>query len=252
FDLHRGTNQRLTFEGENHHDPVWSPDGQRLAFAAEREDGRGGTDIYVKHVDGRSPAQWVAGFEGFQYPADWLEDGTITLFSRVGLGAQTDIYMARVGSDADAVPLLTADWNEAAPRVSPGGRLLAYISEETGEPQVFLREFPDMRGRWQISAAPALSPLVWSRDGSAVFYRDRDTGRLLRAQLELEPTFRVVNRVELADRVIGVPRDLHPDGQRLLLTRQLGAVAIEEAEPDLVVVTNWFNELRRRLGQEPR
>lgn len=169
FDLDRGTNQRLTFEGENHHDPVWSPDGRTLAFASVRPEGRGQTDIYVKAVDGRSAAEWVAGLEGQDYPADWLPDGTLTLFRRANVGAPADIYMARTGSGEDPVPLLRADWDETAPKLSPDGALMAYVSDETGEPHVFVREFPDMRGRWQVSAAPAVAPLVWSRDGRALF-----------------------------------------------------------------------------------
>jgi eukaryotic-like serine/threonine-protein kinase len=248
FDLDRGTNQRLTFEGDNYHDPVWSPDGRRIAFTADRPDGRGPGDVYVKDVDGRSRAEWVVGFEGQQYPTEWLEDGTLVLFSREQMGAQTDVYMARMGSDDGPVPLLRADWDESSPRVSPDRRLMAYTSEETGERHVFVREFPGMTGRWQVSARPAWGPLVWAPDGRAIFYQDQESNRVIRADLEHEPTLRVVNRTELSTEPVLTLRDIHPDGQRLLVTHAAGAAPPGEAEVQLLVVANWFTELRNRLG----
>jgi len=252
FDLDRGTNQRLTFEGDNYHDPVWSPDGRRIAFTADRQDGRGPGDIYVKDVDGRSRAQWVAGFDGQQYPADWLEDGTLVFFSREQVGAQTDILMTRLGSDADPEPLLRADWDESSPKVSPDRRMLAYTSDETGQRHVFVREFPGMGGRWQVSARAAAGPLVWAREGNAIYYEDEASNRLVRADLEFEPTFQVLNRTEIVEQHVGVLRDVHPDGNRLLISRPLGADAMDDQEVQLLVVANWMTELRNRLRSASR
>jgi eukaryotic-like serine/threonine-protein kinase len=252
FDLNRGTNQRLTFEGDNYHDPVWSPDGRRVAFNATRDDGRGESDIYVKDVDGRSRAEWLAGFEGQQYPSQWLEDGTVVFFSRAQGGAQADILMTRVGGDAEPVPLLRADWTEVGPKVSPDGTMMAYTSDETGQMHVFVREFPDMGGRWQVSDRPAYGPVVWARDGHAIFYHDNATNRLVRADLAFEPTLRVLSRTDLTDQQVGDIRDIHPDGQRLLIARPVGADALDELDVQIVAVANWLTELGDRLGGRDR
>jgi eukaryotic-like serine/threonine-protein kinase len=248
FDLGRGTNQRLTFEGDNYHDPIWSPDGRRLAFTATRDDGAGGGDIFIKNVDGRSRAELVVGYEGQQYPSDWLEDGTLVFFSRAQIGAQTDILMTRLGSDTDPTPLLRADWDESSPRVSPDHRLLAYTSTETGQRHVFVREFPDMGGRWQVSDRPAIGPAVWAPDGGALVYQDEASGRLVRAELDFEPSLRVLARTDVTEQPGGSIRDLHPDGRRLLVARPVGADALEEENVELIVVASWLTELRGRLG----
>ena len=250
FDLDRGTNQRFTFEGDNHHDPVWSPDGLRIAFTSDREGGREG-DIYAKDVDGRSPAERVAGADGLQYATQWLEGDTLVLFGREQVGSQTDILLATLDSTAEPLPLLRADWDEGSPKVSPDGRFMAYISSETGDPHVFVREYPDMAGRWQISAAPVYGPLAWAPGGDALYYHDRDTNRVIRAELEREPVVQVIARTEVTDQRVGVIRDVHPDG-RILITRPVGATALEEVEQQLLVVANWFTQLRERLGEEDR
>ncbi len=250
FDLDRGTNQRLTFEGTGHHDPVWSPDGERIAFTSSREEGRD-RDIYVKGVDGRSDAEWLGGWEGAQYAADWLDDGTITVYTRETAGDQADIYAFRVGSGEDPIPLLRADWNEMSPRVSPDGTLMAYVSNETGESHVFVRGFPDMTGRWQVSESRGTGPVQWAPDGSAILYSDAQTGGVVRAAIEREPTFRVIERTRLTDAPTGQLRDAHPDGQRFLITRPVGAENLQnETQEELTVVANWLTELRARLGEE--
>ncbi len=250
YDLDRGTNQRFTYEGENHHDPVWSPDGRRIAFTSTRE-GRE-SDIYVKDVDGRSPAEWAVGLDGLQYASQWLEGDSLVVFDRETAGGETDILLAPVDSTGEAVPLLRADWNETSPRVSPDGRLLAYVSNETGESHVYVREFPSMAGRWQVSAGPAYGPLIWSRESDAIYYHDQPEGdptNVVRAELQLDPTLQVLSRTVITEEP-GRARDMHPDGRRLLVTRPVGVAASEELQADLMVVANWFTQLRERLGED--
>ncbi|MGK7311460.1 MAG: protein kinase domain-containing protein [Candidatus Longimicrobiales bacterium M2_2A_002] len=248
YDLNRGTNQRFTFEGSNHHDPVWSPDGRRVAFTGDREEDRD-SDIYVKDVDGRSPVEWAVGLEGQQYATQWLEGDTLVFYSRPGTAAPSDIYMAVMDTTEQPVPLLQADWDESGAKISPDGRFMAYVSGETGESQVFVREFPGMAGRWQVSASRAVGPLAWGRDGDALFYHDSETNRVIRADLELEPVFQVLSRTELVEQRVGTLRDMDPGGQRLLVTRPVGATAMEEMDQQLLVVANWFTQLRARLGE---
>ena len=252
FDLVRGTNQRFTFEGRAHHDPVWSPDGRSLAFTSTREEDRE-YDIYTKELHGRAPAEWRAGAAGRQYPADWLEDGTLVAYSRLTPGAQTDILAFPNGNEGEATALLQADWNEYWPRVSPDERHLAYVSDEAGpgEMHLYVREFPEMTGQWQVTERPARGPLQWAADGSALFYLDAGSGTPIRASVEFEPSFRVTQRTEVAESYVGDLRDVHPDGDRLLVTRPMGTgtADTDQSEQSLVVVGNWFTALRERLGE---
>jgi eukaryotic-like serine/threonine-protein kinase len=247
FDLVRETNQRLTFEGQAYHDPVWSPDGRRIAFTASRDGST--SDIYVKNIDGRSAAERVVESDLQDYSSAWLEDGTIVYFSREAVGAPTSIFMTRLGGDEGPIPLLQREWDETAPRVSPDGRMLAYSSDDTGARHLFVREFPGMGGRWQVSARPVQGQLVWSRESDAIFYQDEASGRLIRAELGFEPTFQVLARHDLSDQMVGNLRDIHPDGRRLFITRPVGVGAFEDLDQELLVVANWLTELRSRLGR---
>ena len=147
--------------------------------------------------------------------------------------------------------ILYGPTNEGNAEVSPDGRWIAYDSDESGQFEIYVRPYPDAYagGRWQISSGGGKQPL-WSRDGRELFYRDFD-GALLAASVTLTPTFApgpVVKLFENANyfgsgsSISGRTYDLSLDGSRFLMIKQ-EATAGEAAA--LVVVLNWFEELKR-------
>jgi hypothetical protein len=140
--------------------------------------------------------------------------------------------------------------NGFAPEISPDGRWMAYNSDESGQLEVCVRPFPDVnRAKEQVSANGGVVPL-WSPDGRKLYYRAGDA--VMAVAVETEPAFKcgkpeVLFRgnYALSDRH---PWDISPDGKRFLMMKDVGAVSSGEAGPrKIIVVTNWFEELRERV-----
>ena len=236
YDLTRDTSTRLTFESDNVGavSPTWTPDGTRVAF---------GTPLSWKRADGVGEVEPLDA-EGQRFPMAFSPDGTTLVFregSTLGLGVLT------LDGDRAATVLLDEEFNESGAVLSPDGRWLAYLSDETGELQVYVRPFPDVdSGRWRISTDGGQWP-VWSPGGNELFYRG-PTGVMVLA-FETEPTFTPGALTQLFqwqfDSAGGNRRmAVAPDGQRFLLFVDATSSA-DTTPPQIIVVQNWFSELER-------
>jgi hypothetical protein len=165
-----------------------------------------------------------------------------------------DLLLYRPGTDNAATPLVaTAEYAEQGPSVSPDGRWLAYVSNETGRDEVFVRPFPDVEaGKVQVSRNGGFGPL-WSRARQELFYVDGadnlvttrfDTGGGFRVA-EQETLFTIPDGYLLAAGNNGI--DVAADGQRFLMGRSLSITGVEGDAPRLVLVQNFSVELRRRV-----
>ena len=167
-DERRGVLDRLTPEGIDSSAPVWSPDGRWLAYVTEAE---GSLSIYLQEADGSDEAELLLsdpqrGFVG----SSWSADGRYLLLQSSAKGdSRTDLWIYDF-SEGGARELL-ADQSAALgePTLSPDGRWLAYTSDESGNPEVFVRPFPGLDRRWKISQGGATSP-HWSRDGRELLF----------------------------------------------------------------------------------
>ena len=243
--------RRLTFEGTNRL-PVWSPDGTRVAFASTR-DGTDDSDLFVKTVNDDSPPRMVVTLPGAQAPTQWPSDDVVIFQT----GAPPDLWMVDPSSDsAVARPYLESEAILLNIMVSPDGDLAAYTSTESGGNEVFVRSFPEARQPEIVSQGGGQSPF-WSPDGNTIYYWTPGMpANLIAARIERGPPFVVTSRdTVLAGNYNTGDADLHPDGDRLILPQNVGAAGgtgafaggVFETERFLVVV-NWFEELRARLG----
>ena len=257
YNVELGTTPRqLTFEGFNLR-PVFSPDGTRVAFSSSR-DGTDGFDLFVKTLGDDSPATSLITLAGAEFPTQWPSD-TLIVFEQ---GPNpSDLWMLDL-SDPDSpraevyLPL-EADLDDMV--VSRDGTLAAYVSNETGSDEVYIRSFPEPGERTLVSQGGGVHPF-WSPDGNTVFYWTLSGGGgaggddiFIAARIRQEPTPVVLSRDTLfTGDYVGGDSDLHPNGDRLVIPQIVGAGAAPQgAAPGaerFVVVVNWFEELRQRMG----
>jgi serine/threonine-protein kinase len=175
-------------------------------------------------------------------PSSWSPDGKILAFWGVFPETLNDIWLLDVQSEEGPQPFVTTSAQDLEARFSPDGRWIAYESDESGERQVYVRAYPGPGGRIQISNETGYDPL-WSPDQRELFYRNaRD---IIVVKIQTNPDFQASKPTLLfTGQELGGARDyrswdIMPDGQ--------GFVAVESApEPtELVVVLNWFEELKR-------
>jgi hypothetical protein len=143
--------------------------------------------------------------------------------------------------------LLGSRYNEMLGSLSPDGHWLAYVSDESGQLEVYVRSYPDLEQKWQISTDGGLEP-AWSADGRELFYRNKEGNRMMAVPIRAEPQFSP-GRPELLFEGEFAPSpwfgrnfDVAADGQKFLM--------VEYALPDdlggeVKVVVNWFDELDR-------
>jgi serine/threonine protein kinase len=248
-DLDAGPLARLTFDPGSDRSPEWSPDGRTILFGSTRS-GAGDRSIWSRNSDGTGEPQLV--LDPARSLTDFVQspDGEWIVF-RTADAASRDILGMRPGVDSVAQPLLASPtYDEVAPAISPDGRWLAYTSNETGQYQIYVRPFPNVEdGRWQVSTQGAASPR-WSHDGDEIFFGNYENEMLV-AYLDTSTGFRVLRTEVLfaLSQSIGEGNtngwfDVAPDDQRLIMAQPLSAGG-ESAAPELILVQNFFEELKR-------
>ena len=244
YDLSRQTLTRLTFEGDADLNPIWTPDGKRMAFASAN---KGPLNIFWQLADGSGGLERLATSQYTQIPQSWSPDGQLLTYFEVNPTTQRDIYVLRM-ADRKAQPFLHTPFDEAVPRFSPDGKWLAYVSNESGRYEIYVQPYPGPGGKWQISTEGGTEP-AWNPSGRELFYRSGD--KMMSMDIASQPSFAAgtprmlfEGRYEHAA-VPSTDYAVSPDGRRFLMLKPLDQ---QEAAPNqIVVVQNWFEELKRRV-----
>ena len=167
--LDTGPLSRLTLEGDVNFRAQWSLDGQSVTFVSHR--GGAGGDLWTKRADGSGTVELVLDTEGSIREASYTPDGTWLVF-REGANRAANMYAIRPGVDSAAVPLEVTEFQERSVSLSRDGRWLAYVSNNTGRNEVYVRPFPDVgSGLVQVSNDGGDDP-VWAHSGGEMFYRN--------------------------------------------------------------------------------
>jgi eukaryotic-like serine/threonine-protein kinase len=246
--LPSGPFSRVTFGDTVHMRAAWTGDGRSLVYINDLGSGAGLP--MMTRADGTGAPQGVLRSQ-FQFAqAVPTADGKWLVlrrsFAEPGGG---DLYGLKTG-DTTLVPLLTTGAREMSPSVSPDGRWLAYVSNESGADEVYVRPFPEVASaKWQVSVSGGTVPM-WARNGRELFYLN-GKGEMTTLPLVPGPGFAVGQPKVLFSAspfVIGNNAgvyDVSPDGRRFVMIRP----ATGAGESELVVVQNWFEELRARVGK---
>ncbi len=247
--LDRGPSTILTHEGSVNFRSSWVPDGSALAFVSDRGISN---DIYFKRADGSSQAErLLTAIDDLPpvWEVHYSNDGEWIVY-RVETSS-SDVYAVRSRTDSAPVALLTTDASERMPVLSPDGQWLAYMSNMSGNNEVYVRPFPNV-DEWmqQLSTAGGEAP-QWSPKGDELFYRnganelvvvtiDRASGSIFQ-WTDQNTLFSVDQFVTAGNRH---QYDVASDAQRFVFLQ----FASDASPTEVIIVENWFEELKERVG----
>ncbi|MBW3670293.1 MAG: serine/threonine-protein kinase [Acidobacteria bacterium] len=217
-DLEFQRSSRISFGGEAEAGPVWSPDQTRIAFACSP---RGVFDVCVRDLDRPGETDVLVETPNWTSPGGWSPDGSRFYFDDQHPESNYDLYVTELAGNEEPKLILRTPFSEARPVVSPDGNWLAYLSDETGIQEVFIRASSGAAGQWQISRNGGGVPR-WSGDGREVFYTSAD-GNMMVAEIDSLSPIRIGEPQTLFT-LPGEPHrdepifeDVAPDGQQILL-----------------------------------
>jgi eukaryotic-like serine/threonine-protein kinase len=242
YDMRRETLTRLTFDGSTNLDAAWTPDGKSITFESASPG-----NLFWQPADGSGKAERLTTNEHSQVPNSWSPDGQVLAFTEVTPATGRDVWTLRL-SDRKPQVFLQTQFNEGAPMFSPDGRWLAYGSDESGRPEIYVQPYPGPGGKWQISADGGTEP-AWNHNGRELFYRQGN--KLMAVDVTTQPTFspgkpRMLFEGQYAPSTTLSSRnyDVSPDGQRFLMVK---TVEQEQTTAQINVVVNWFEELKQKV-----
>jgi Tol biopolymer transport system component len=238
LDLVRGTQTKLSLSSDEDETPVWSPDGEWVAWSTNRD---GQRVIVRKRADGSGPEEVLWSGPDHTHVSMYTPDGRSLLFEKQ-TAEGSDIWLVSLdGSGTERLVVGSAS-SEFDARLSPDGRWLAYTSDETGISQVYVQPFPGLDARFPISSSGGAEP-VWARDGRRLFYRGN--GTMWAVSVDPAETFEA-----------GLPQPLFEDRYQNKAPAHTGYdvdrdgrfLVIGDDSPQnetLTVILNWTEELKR-------
>ena len=253
YHFKRGVSTRFTADVNDETMPVWSADGQRIIFGSDRGTGKdASSDFFTKSTDGMGSEDVLFVQTGFQTPDDWSRDGRWLSYTDDNRQTGNDVWALSLSGDRKAQPLFNTPFGEWGSRFSPDSHWIAYVSDESGHPEISIAPFQQRAGgKVRVSTGGGLAPR-WRGDGRELFYITADGKALMMVPIEYEPVFKAGVAVKLftIDREPGFRNrarnrgyDVSPDGQRFLMSVAPGDRQRETAQ--IVVVQNWTSQFTK-------
>jgi serine/threonine-protein kinase len=228
--------------------PVWSPDGERIVFISiynnaealflRRSDGTGTAELLADRA--RAPESWSAVHGAVSY---------ITLVGPSGDAGDYDIWTYSFNDKKASPHIVIPPSAQSGSRFSPDGKWMAYESNETGRAEVYVEPYPRTGQRFQITKNGGSRP-VWAPDLSRLFFDDNNgnPARMFSVNIRTQPTFTSSEPQALPVTAFIQPRgtyrrqwDITPDGRQFVVMFEQAPIP-----PQIEIVSNWFDQLRRR------
>jgi serine/threonine-protein kinase len=242
-DIARDTLTRLLLETAPNDSPVWSPDGTRIAVRVSPPPP--GTQALVwQTADGSGAREELT--PGGAVPQHFSPDGQLIAFQQPNPKTLRDVWVLSL-KDRQLTAVVQSARTDVAPRFSPDGHWLAYVSDESGRPEVYVQPYPGPGGKRQVSIDGGTEP-VWNPNGRELFYR---LGRrFIAVPVGTQPTFSAGRPVTLFEADYAASEfpltspgyDVSADGQRFLVAKD-----VEPPPTQINVVVNWIEEVKRRV-----
>jgi Tol biopolymer transport system component len=243
YELARDAMTRLTFEGTANSGPVWTPDGSKIAFFSNKD---GPYSIFWQKADSSGGLEKLTSSDYARFPESWSADGQLLSFVEINPTTGYDIWVLNM-KDRKAQPFLRTPFYEVGV-FSPDGRWMAYTSNESGRYEVYVQPYPGPGGKWQISTGGGMDPR-WSANGRELVYRNGD--KVMAVDVTTQPAFSA-GKPKMLFEGPSVPNsptttyyDVSADGQRFLMIKPAEQA---QAATQIVVVQNWFEELKQKVS----
>jgi serine/threonine protein kinase len=236
IDLRRDLFTRFTFEPGYEYGLTPSADGQALFFSAQQ----GGVyTLVTKRIGGAGEGEIVFESTTEMYPSSVSPDGEHLALQRGGDDSSWDIWILPLSGDKEAYPFIQTEFGETLGMFSPDGRWFAYMSNESGGPEIYVTAFPEAGRKWQISVNGGLSPR-WNPNGSEIVYHAGD-GMLTAVQVEPRDGGLLIGEARPLFNTGLQPAtghfwDISADGERVLALETIS----ERDTPNISVVVNWL------------
>ena len=263
YDIRRGTLMRLTFGGRDRY-PVWAPDGKHLVYESQHD---GIHALSWIRADGAGEPQPLYRTTNPISPFSFSPDGRRLAFTEVAAETNSDIWTLPMDTRDPDNPkagrpevLLQTPANEVWPAISPDGRWLAYMQNESGINEIYVRSFVDgspvSGGRWQISGEGGAQNPIWSRTSRQLFYEaydmNRNTWRVMVSDYTADgDSFHAGKPRPWVEKefpgTVGSSFDLAPDGKRIMILKPIELPAEHAGNLHVTLLLNWFDEVRRRM-----
>jgi Tol biopolymer transport system component len=248
IDMIRRTLSRLTFDPSEEFAPRWTPDSRRLFYALGEIDGR--LMIALRNADGSGSRELILEGDNIpRIPGPISPDGQALAYIALTALDNSDIWVLPLNGDRKPIPFVKTQFNEYGPEFSPDGRFLAYVSNESGRFEIYVRPFPGPGPRRQVSAGGGTSP-VWSKSSGELFYRSGDAMMAAAVIPGLEfvaaaPRKLFQGEYEEPGRP-DWPRnyDVTPDGKKFFMIKPDPDGRPTQAR----LVLNWLEELKRQTA----
>jgi eukaryotic-like serine/threonine-protein kinase len=247
YDLARTVLSKVTTDGLSHN-PVWSPDGTRLAFRSWQA---GGMTLWSMPSDRSGAAERLDPAGTRQSPVSFSPDGQFLAFDQKDPETGDDAWVLSLQGSQTPRAVARTRFGEGSMKFSPDGRWVAYSSDESGNPEVYVQAFPGPGPKVQVSKDGGTDP-VWRRSGGELFYRSG--GRMMVVPVTTSPQFNAAAPRQLWEGAYsegtaascGMPGvsssnyDVSADGERFLMVRDED----QSAATKIVVVLNWVEQLK--------
>ena len=240
YDLTRGVHTRLTFDSSLHGTPIWSPDGNWVAYTSARKQGNA---ILRKRSDGTGAEELLVETPVSKLLNNWSLDGRYIVYTQTGAKGGADFWAVPLAGDRKPFPVLQNGLDNGNASISPDGRWLLYDSDESRQNEVYVMPFQGPPGKWQISTKGGVWG-VWRGDGREIFYISSD-GQLMAVPVSVQGSQFQVGEAKPLFRMVGSAQysgffQTTRDGQRFL-----APAPTEEKSVPITLVFNWTAALKK-------
>ncbi len=246
LDVAHGNSRRLTFDPARENNPVWTPDGKQIVFASDRG---GHRDLYMHAADGSGEDQLLLKSDEDKTPDGFSQDGRYLLYDSINPKTRNDLWILPMEGDRKPIPFLRTEFREGIAQFSSDGRWIAYVSDESGTNEVYVKPFSGgggtelSGGKSMVSKEGGVAPR-WR--GKQLLYTTSD-GRVMAVDVTTDKTFQfgVPKRLFQAPSPPGSTLgggDITADGKRFLFVAPQGS---SSAPAPFTVVLNWFSALKK-------